>query len=271
MREVGHTQEPLNAGTAHSARVYDYILGGKNHYEADEAAGNAMVEVWPALPAHMRANRAFMHRVSNYLARERGIKQFLDIGTGLPTSPNLHEVVQKTEPTARILYVDNDPIVLNYAQALLDSTPQGRTTYVHADMLDPDAILGSPEFRDTLSLDEPVALLVIGILHFIHPDDDDHGLIQRLLDPLPPGSYLAATIGTADFAPEEVGRVAERYAEEGMPMALRTQAEAATFFDGLELVDPGVVQVHKWRPEPDDEQVNDADIAMYGALARKPA
>lgn len=270
MRETGYTQVPLNSGVAHSARVYDYILGGKNHYEADEAAGDAMVEVWPALPAHMRANRAFMHRVSRYLAREQGIHQFLDIGTGLPTSPNLHEVAQEVEPTARVLYVDNDPIVLNYARALLDSTPQGRTAYVHADMRDPDAILESEEFRDTLSLGEPVALLVIGILHFIHPGDDDHDLIQRLMDPLPPGSYLAATIGTAEFAPEEVGRVAERYASEGMPMALRTHDEAAAFFTGLELVDPGVVQVHKWRPDPDDERVDDADIAMYGALARKP-
>ncbi|NLU69467.1 SAM-dependent methyltransferase [Streptomyces sp. HNM0574] len=270
MREDAVTREPLDSGTAHSARVYDYILGGKNHYRADEAAGDAMVEVWPALPVHMRANRAFMHRAGRYLAREKGIRQFLDIGTGLPTSPNLHEVVQETAPDSRVVYVDNDPIVLNYARALLDSTPEGRTAYVHADMRDPEAILDSPDFRRTLDPDEPVALTVIGILHFIHPSDDDHGLIQRLLDPLPPGSYLAATIGTADFAPEEVGRVAERYAAEGMPMVLRTHAEATAFFDGLELVDPGVVQVHKWRPGPDDEPVRDADIAMYGALARKP-
>ncbi|MEU5832820.1 SAM-dependent methyltransferase [Streptomyces diacarni] len=263
-------QERLNTGTAHSARVYDYILGGKNHYEADTVAGDAMVEVWPALPVHMRANRAFMLRASRYLARERGVRQFLDIGTGLPTSPNLHEVVQGAAPESKVVYVDNDPIVLNYAQALLTSTPEGRTTYIEADMRDPDAILGSAEFRDTLALDEPVALLVVGMLHFIHPGDDDHGLLSRLLDPLPAGSYLAATVGTADFAPEEVGRVAERYAAEGMPMALRTREEAAAFFDGLELVEPGLVQVHKWRPDPGDEQVRDEDIAMYGALARKP-
>ncbi|MFE0764879.1 SAM-dependent methyltransferase [Streptomyces smyrnaeus] len=270
MAEIGDEQRPLNTGTAHSARVYDYILGGKNHYEADVAAGDAMIQVWPALPVHMRANRAFMLRASRYLARERGIRQFLDIGTGLPTPPNLHEVVQEVEPTARVVYVDNDPIVLNYAQALLASTPKGRTTYVHADMRDPDAILGSAEFRATLDLDEPIALLVIGMLHFIHPSDDDHGLLRRLLEPLPAGSYLAATIGTADFAPEEVGRVAEQYAAEGMPMVLRTHQEASAFFTGLELVDPGVVQVHKWRPGPDDEPVRDEDIAMYGALARKP-
>ncbi|WP_432108341.1 SAM-dependent methyltransferase [Streptomyces sp. AA1529] len=270
MTETGDGQRPLNTGTAHSARVYDYILGGKNHYEADAAAGEAMIEVWPALPVHMRANRTFMLRASRYLARECGIRQFLDIGTGLPTSPNLHEVVQAVEPGARVVYVDNDPIVLNYAQALLASTPQGRTTYVHADMRDPDAILGSPEFQATLDLDEPIALLVIGMLHFIHPSDDDHGLLHRLLEPLPPGSYLAATVGTADFAPQEVGRVAEQYAAEGMPMALRTRQEAAAFFTGLDLVEPGLVQVHKWRPDAEDEQVRDEDIAMYGALARKP-
>ncbi|WP_344566133.1 SAM-dependent methyltransferase [Streptomyces axinellae] len=270
MKETGHPQERINTGVAHSARVYDYILGGKNHYEADVAAGDAMVQVWPALPVHMRANRAFMHRVSRHLARERGIRQFLDIGTGLPTPPNLHEVVQEVEPRARVVYVDNDPIVLNYAQALLDSTPQGMTAYVQADMRDPDAILESARFREVLSLDEPIALTIIGILHFIHPGDDDHGLVERLLAPLPPGSYLAATIGTADFAPEEVGRVAERYAAEGMPMVLRTHAEAASFFDGLELEEPGVVQVHKWRPDPDDEKIRDVDIAMYGAVARKP-
>ncbi|NGO71366.1 SAM-dependent methyltransferase [Streptomyces boncukensis] len=269
MRDTGYTPEEINTGEAHSARIYDYILRGKSHYEVDRAAGDAMVEVWPALPVHMRANRAFMHRVGRFLAREKGIRQFLDIGTGLPTSPNLHEVVQEAAPDARIVYVDNDPIVLTYAQALLHSTPQGRTTYIDADMRDPDAVLASPAFQETLSLDEPVALLVIGMLHFIHPSDDDHGLVRRLLDPLPAGSYLAATIGTADFAPEAVGQVAEEYERSGMPMCLRTQAEAAAFFDGLDLVEPGVVQVHHWRPGPDDERVDDRDIAMYGAVARK--
>ncbi|GAA2079830.1 SAM-dependent methyltransferase [Streptomyces albiaxialis] len=269
MRESGYSPEEINTGEAHSARVYDYILRGKSHYEVDRAAGDAMVEVWPALPVHMRANRAFMHRAGRFLAREKGIRQFLDIGTGLPTSPNLHQVVQEAEPSSRVVYVDNDPIVLTYAEALLGSTPEGRTTYVDADMRDPDAILGSPAFRETLSLDEPVALLVIGMLHFIHPSDDDHGLIHRLLDPLPAGSYLAATVATADFDPEGVGRVAEQYAQAGMPMTLRTRPEAAAFFDGLDLVEPGVVQVHRWRPSPDDETVDDRDIAMYGAVARK--
>ncbi|MET7639641.1 SAM-dependent methyltransferase [Streptomyces sp. NPDC005438] len=270
MRRNRHTPAEINTGEAHSARVYDYILGGKSNYEADRAAGDAMVQAWPSLPVHMRANRAFMHRAGAYLAREKGVRQFLDIGTGLPTPPNLHEVVQEVEPTARIVYVDNDPIVLNYAEALLTSGRQGQTAYVEADMREPEEIVNSPEFQETLTLNEPVALMIIGILHFIHTSDDDHGLVRRLLDPLPPGSYLAATIGTADFAPKEVGQVAALYESEGMPMQLRDHSEALTFFDGLELIEPGVVQAHHWRPNPGDQPIDDRDVAMYGGVARKP-
>ncbi|MFD7285904.1 SAM-dependent methyltransferase [Streptomyces sp. NPDC059863] len=261
----------INTGEAHSARVYDYILGGKDNYPVDKEAGDAMCREWRALPVHMRANREFMHRAARYLAREEGIRQFLDIGTGLPTSPNVHEVVQEVRPDASIVYVDNDPIVLAHARALLTSSPEGRTAYVDADMRDPDAILGSPQFQELLDLREPVGLLIIGILHFILDTDDDHGLVQRLLDPLPAGSFLAMTIGTADFAPQEVGRVAAEYARRGMPMQLRTQSEAEAFFDGLELVEPGVTQVHHWRPDADQEDIDDRDIAMYGGVARKRA
>ncbi|GAB2837668.1 SAM-dependent methyltransferase [Streptomyces daliensis] len=269
MSQHGYQADRIVTDEAHSARVYDYILGGKDNYEVDQEAARVMCREWPALPVHMRANRAFMHRAGRWLAKEAGIRQFLDIGTGLPTSPNLHEVVQREAPASRVVYVDNDPIVLTHAQALLTSTPQGRTAYIDADMRDPDAILSDPVFQETLDLGEPVGLMVIGILHFILSDDDDHGLIERLLDPLPPGSYLAATIGTADFAPEEVGKVAEEYARRGMPMQLRTHAEAESFFAGLDLVEPGVVQVHRWHPGADDERVDDRDIAMYGGVARK--
>ncbi|MGH3314037.1 MAG: SAM-dependent methyltransferase [Streptomyces sp.] len=260
---------PVETGEAHSARVYDYILGGKDYYDVDKQAGDAMVREWPALPVHMAENRAFMHRAGRYLAREKGVRQFLDIGTGLPTSPNLHEVVQGEAPEARVVYVDNDPIVLTHAQALLTSSPEGRTAYIDADMRDPDAILSDPAVEETFDLSQPVGLMVIGILHFIHTADDDHGLVRRLLDPLPSGSYLAATIGTADFAPREVGRVAEEYERRGMPMQLRTRAEASAFFDGMDLVDPGVVQAHKWNRLPDADPVDDRDDAMYGGLARK--
>ena len=270
MNQHDGTADEADTGEAHSARVYDYILGGKDHNDADIAAAHAMIREWPALPAHMRANRAFMHRAAHWLAEEAGVRQFLDIGTGLPTSPNLHEVVRRTAPQARVVYVDNDPAVLRQARTLMPGGGPGRTAYIDADMRDPDGILSDPAFRATLDLDEPVGLLVIGMLHFILEDDDDHGLIERLLAPLPPGSYLAATIGTADFAPKEVGRVAREYERRGMPMQLRTQAEAASFYEGLDLVDPGVVQVHHWRPRPDDDTVDDRDIAMYGGVARKP-
>ncbi|MEU7644935.1 SAM-dependent methyltransferase [Streptomyces huasconensis] len=266
MRGAG---DRIDTSTAHSARVYDYILGGKDHYLVDIEAGDAMCRHWPALPVHMLENRRFMHRAGRFLAQEQGVRQFLDIGTGLPTAPNLHEVVQAVAPESSVVYVDNDPIVLAHARALLQSAPEGATAYVDADMHDPDAILESPQFRSLIELDEPVGLMIIGILHFILPPDDVR-LVRRLLEPLPSGSFLALTIGTADFAPEEVGRVAEEYARQGMDMALRDLPTATAFFDGLELLDPGVTQVHKWRPGPEQNGIDDRAIAMYGAVARKP-
>ncbi|MGA5356304.1 SAM-dependent methyltransferase [Streptomyces purpurascens] len=266
----------IDTESAHSARIYDYILGGDDNYPADREAGDAMCREWPALPVHMRANRDFMHRAVRYLAAEAGIRQFLDIGTGIPTPPNLHEIAQAAAPGARVVYVDNDPLVLSLSRGLLSGTPQGRTAYVEADMRDPAAILGAPGFRETLDLSEPVALTVIAIVHFMLDEHDAVGIVRRLLDPLPPGSCLAMSVGTADFAPDEVGRVAREYAARGMPMRLRTLPEAAEFFEGLDLVEPGIAQVHKWRPnrtdgtEKDGVGIRDEDIAMYGAVARKP-
>ncbi|MBR8639119.1 SAM-dependent methyltransferase [Streptomyces tuirus] len=270
----------IDTESAHSARIYDYILGGDDNYPADREAGDAMCREWPALPVHMRANRDFMHRAVRYLAEEAGIRQFLDIGTGIPTSPNLHEIAQAAAPAARVVYVDNDPLVLSLSQGLLSGTPEGRTAYVEADMRDPAAVLDAPGFRETLDLSEPVALTVIAIVHFMLDEHDAVGIVRRLLDPLPSGSCLAMSVGTADFAPDEVGRVAREYAARGMPMRLRTLDEAAEFFAGLDLVEPGVVQVHKWRPNRTDGTENgtgpgygvirDEDIAMYGAVGRKP-
>ncbi|MEU1519353.1 SAM-dependent methyltransferase [Streptomyces sp. NPDC005811] len=263
--------EEIDSGTPHSARIYDYIIGGEDHFPADREAGDAMVREWPALPVHMRANRDFMHRAVGHLAREAGIRQFLDIGSGIPTSPNLHEIVQAEAPDARVVYVDHDPLVLTLSRDLLGGSDEGRTVYVEADLRDPAGILASPAFRGTLDLGRPVALTVIAIVHFLLDEDDAVGIVRRLLDPLPPGSYLAMSVGTADFAPDEVGRVAREYAARGMPMRLRTRAEAAAFFTGLDLVDPGIVQVHRWRPDGSGTEVlRDEDIAMYGAVARKP-
>ncbi|MGW7422604.1 SAM-dependent methyltransferase [Streptomyces sp. NPDC054813] len=271
MPDNGWPADRIDTENAHSARIYDYILGGKDYYPADQEAGDAMSREWPALPVHMRANRDWMNRAVRWLAEEAGVRQFLDVGTGIPTSPNLHEIAQAVSPDSRVVYVDNDPIVLTLSQGLLSSAPEGRTAYIEADFRDPAAILDAPELRDTLDLDEPVALTVIAIVHFMLDADDAVGVVRRLLEPLPSGSYLAMSIGTAEFAPEEVGRVAREYAARNMPMRLRTIDEAHKFFEGLELVEPGIVQVHKWLPDGHGEEgIRDEDIAMYGAVARKP-
>ncbi|MFJ1455290.1 SAM-dependent methyltransferase [Nocardia wallacei] len=265
-------KEPVDLGIdrAHGARIYDYILGGKDNYEPDRAAGDESLKVWPALRVHMRANRAFMHRVGRFLAAERGIRQFLDIGTGIPTQPNLHEVVQAVAPDARIVYADNDPIVLAHARALMTSTREGRTTYIDADMRDPEAILAAPQLRDTLDLNEPIGLLLIAMLHFIEDDDEALRVARHVIDVLPPGSYFAATIATDDFAPEPLAKVRDLYHSHGETLRWRTKAQAEQFFEGLELEEPGLVQMHKWRPDPIHiGSVADADIAMYGAVGRK--
>ena len=261
----------LRTDRAHGARIYDYILGGKDNYAVDRAAAEATLEVWPALRVHMRANRTFMHRAGRHLARECGIRQFLDIGTGIPTRPNLHEVVQEVAPDSRVVYTDNDPIVLAHARALMSSASAGRTAYVESDMRQVESLLAAPELRETLDLDRPVGLMLIGIVHFIEDDDEALAVSRRIVDALPSGSYLAATIGTDDFAPEALARVADVYHEHGETMRLRSAAQAARFFDGLELVEPGLVQMHRWRPDDDEHlSLDEADIAMYGAIARKP-
>jgi S-adenosyl methyltransferase len=259
----------LGFDRAHGARIYDYILGGKDNYEMDRHAGDASLEVWPSLRIHMHAGRAFMHRVGRFMAADLGIRQFLDIGTGIPTQPNLHEVVQAVTPDARIIYVDNDPIVLAHARALMTSTPQGRTAYIQADMREPDAILNAPQLRETLDLDQPVGLLLISMLHFIEDDEEALRVVRRVVDVLPSGSYFAATIATDEFAPEPLARVRDQYHAHGETLRWRTKEQAQRFFDGVELVEPGLVQMHKWRPDQTDGKIDDADIAMYGAVGRK--
>ena len=270
MPENGWPADRIDTKNPHPARVYDYILGGKDFYQPDKEAGDAMVEMWPSIVPHMLENRKFMHRVTRFLAQEAGIRQFLDIGTGIPTRPNVHEVAQAIAPESRVVYVDNDPIVLTLSEGLSSSTPEGRTEYIEADMRDPAAILESPQFRETIDLGQPVGLTFIAIVHLLMDEDDSVGMVRRLLDPLPSGSYLAMSIGTADFAPEEVGRVGREYAARGMPMRLRTLPEAQEYFEGLQVADPGVVQVHRWRPDDAvDPAVTNEQIAMYGAVARK--
>ena len=268
---AGMTERDLHTDRAHGARIYDYILGGKDNYAIDREVGEASLQVWPALRVHMQANRAFMHRVARTLAAEHGIRQFLDIGTGIPTSPNLHEVVQAVAPSARIVYSDNDPIVLAHARALMSSEPEGHTAYIDADMREPQRIITAPELVETLDLTQPIGLTVIAMLHFIEDHDEALAVVRQVLDVLPAGSYLAATIATDDFDPEPLARVQQSYREHGETLQFRTRVQAAEFFDGLELLEPGVVQMHKWRPDPIEVgTVDDTDIAMYAGVARKP-
>ncbi|MGY1439138.1 SAM-dependent methyltransferase [Streptomyces reniochalinae] len=259
----------------HSARMYDYYLGGKTHYEVDVQAAEAVIETVPEIVAAARANRDFIARVTRTLATEYGIRQFLDLGSGIPTKPNLHQVAQSAAPDARVVYTDNDPIVLQYAHALLSSTPEGRTAYLHADITDPAAVMNSPEVRDTLDLNRPVALSINAILHFLPDAAGPHEIVAALLEPLAPGSFLCLTHAAADVgdpALDELGRtVEEMYAKVGTTLRLRDRAEVARFFDGLELVEPGLVMAHYWRPEPGQTtELKEGQPSMLAAVARKP-
>ncbi|WTG92320.1 SAM-dependent methyltransferase [Kitasatospora sp. NBC_01560] len=253
----------------HSARVYDYLIGGKTNFEADRTAADASVAAWPALPVSMRTTRTFMQRVVRNLVQEHGVRQFLDIGTGIPTSPNVHEIAQAVAPETRVAYVDNDPIVLTHARALMASSAAGRTCYVDADLREPDAILGAPELREVLDLSKPVALSLIAIVHFVLDQDDPQGLVRRFMDALAPGSFLALTVFTGDTDPVGVGGVGREYNARGIPLQIRDKKETLAFFDGYELLDPGVTLVHHWRPDADAAPVRDQDIAMYGGVAVK--
>ncbi|MFI0406779.1 SAM-dependent methyltransferase [Actinomadura sp. 3N508] len=254
---------------AHSARVYDYLLGGKDNYAADRDAAEEIVKIAPYMRTSMRASRNFMVRVARHLAVDHGIRQYLDIGTGLPTSPNLHEVVQGVDPTSRVVYVDNDPIVLVHARALLTSTPEGRSRYIQADLSEPDAILTAPELHETLNLNEPVALCLLTVIHFIPDDDKAQGVVRRLLEPLPSGSFLALSTINIESAAQP-SRALQKHNEHGIRAKGRTKAQITRFFDGLELVEPGVTAVHHWRPDDEARKIDDTQVSVYGGVARKP-
>jgi hypothetical protein len=263
----------LRTDRPHPARVYDYLLGGKDNFPADRAAAAQGMQANPNSLIPPRENRAFLRRAVRYLAAEAGVSQFLDIGTGIPTSPNVHEVAQEVTPAARIVYVDNDPIVLVHARARLTSSPEGRTAYIDADLRDVDRILRSPQLLATLDLDQPVALLLIAIMHFIPDSDDPYGVARRLLDALPSGSYLALSHLTGDFDPEAWEGVAAVYRKSGVIMRVRSRPEIERFFDGLDLVEPGLVSLPHWRPDPatgEADRPTDAQVSVYGGVARKP-
>ncbi|WP_157250279.1 SAM-dependent methyltransferase [Nonomuraea typhae] len=255
----------LQTNRPHSARVYDYIMGGKDNFAADRETAAKVLADWPGLRTSMLANRGCMHRMARYLTG-LGVKQFIDVGTGIPSSPNLHEVVQESVPEARIVYIDNDLIVLTHARALLTGTPAGRIAYIQADMRTPEVLLGDPSLHEVIDLSQPVALTVIAMLQFV---EDAQGLVESLLEPLAPGSYLAITIPTNELAPESE-QLAREYTNRGIPMYLRTRAEVERLFTGLELLDPGVVPMPRWHPAPGDQPLPDSATNMYAAVGRKP-
>ncbi|MEU1669820.1 SAM-dependent methyltransferase [Streptomyces sparsogenes] len=256
----------------HPARMYDYYLGGKDHYEVDAEAAAKVMAVHPTVRLNAHVNRGFIHRATRWLAGEAGIRQFLDIGTGIPTEPNLHQVAQSIAPDARVVYTDNDPIVLAYAQALLSGTPEGRTAYVEADVREPRKIMTAPELLDTLDLDRPVALSVNALFHFIPEEEKPYEIVRELMDPLPSGSYLMLSHSTHDFSADTWAKVIAVYKENGIPFITRSKDEVAGFFEGMELVDPGVSEPHHWKPDADERpgDIRSADISMWAGVARKP-
>ncbi|MBT1094401.1 SAM-dependent methyltransferase [Streptomyces chartreusis] len=259
------TNPRIDASIPHSARIWNYWLGGKDNYRVDEEAGDAYTAVFPGIVTIARSSRAFLRRNITYLVSEAGIRQFLDIGTGLPTAQNTHEVAQRLAPEARIVYVDNDPMVLAHARALLYSTREGATSYVDADVTAPDRILAAA--ADTLDFGRPTALILSNILGHIGDHGQARSIVTRLMDALPAGSYLSINDGSLGIDPvfEEAQ---DAYNSSGaVPYNLRTVDEITAFFDGLELVDPGVVSVTQWRPEPGPSAPE--VVAEHGGLARK--
>jgi hypothetical protein len=257
----------LDTSVAHPARVYDYWLGGKDNFAADREAAERVLAVTPGLRQRVQANRAFLARAVRYLATEAGIRQFLDIGTGIPSANNTHEVAQSAAPDSRVVYVDNDPIVLVHARALLVSAPEGITQYVEGDLRQPGPVLEAA--ARTIDFGQPVALLLIGVLHLIQDSEGPYEIVAGLMAALPAGSYLAISHPALDIAPGQT-EAQRRYNERvSTPQTLRTEPEVARFFDGLELVPPGVAYVHGWRPDPGDS-VPPGGVSAYGGVARKP-
>jgi hypothetical protein len=266
-----HLGVDLGLDRPHPARVYDYWLGGKDHFAADRAAGDELAAKLPSLPIAARANRGFMVRVVRYLAAEQGVRQFLDIGTGLPVAPNLHEVAQGVAPAARVVYVDNDPLVLVHARALLTGTPQGACDYLDADLRDPAGILDRA--AGILEFDRPIAVTLIAILH-LFGDDETASILAELTRPLCAGSALVVTVVTGDSDPPNALAASAVARHHGLPVRLRTKTQAQAMLAGLELIDPGVTLVHRWRPHPPDPPLADPpladhDVHVWGGVGLK--
>jgi hypothetical protein len=263
-----HGQSMIDTTRAHTARIWDYWLGGKNNYPVDRTVGDQIRQLHPDIGDYARADRVFLGRAVRYLVGEAGIRQFLDIGTGLPTADNTHEVAQRVAPESRIVYVDNDPLVLVHARALLTSTPEGVTDYLDADMRDPDAILA--QAAQTLDFSQPIALTMLGVVIFISDDEDPYGIVRRYVDAVPSGSYLVLSHTITSPTMPDVDAAVAFWNEHGTPkLTQRTPEQLLRFFDGLELLEPGIVSCSRWRPES-TRWGEPADVAMFGGVGRKP-
>ncbi|MDT0346295.1 SAM-dependent methyltransferase [Streptomyces litchfieldiae] len=251
----------------HAARMYDYLLGGRDYYAADSEAAEKALIAAPTLRTAARENRKFLGRAVRYLVQEAGIRQFLDLGTGLPTAENVHQVAQAADPEARIVYLDNDPIVLAFGGAML--AQNARTAVVDGDIRDPLGLLANPRTRALIDFEQPVAVLAVAVLHFIADEEDSVGIVRTLRENVVPGSHFVLSHGTADILPGAARGVEAAYRAQGVPLTLRTREEFATMFDGLELVDPGIQVVSDWRAtEPESERPAHTDVSWYGGIGR---
>ena len=275
MTDVSSTPEPdTTAGTgidttvSHSARIWDYWLKGKDNYQVDREVGDRIEEMLPDIVRQAREDRLFLGRVVRYLAGEAGVRQFLDIGTGLPTADNTHQVAQGVAPESKIVYVDNDPLVLAHARALLTSTPEGVTDYIHADMHDPAAIIAGA--GQTLDFGQPIAVTMLGVLWHVLDNDEAYAIVNRLVQAMPSGSYLALNHPTLEVTGEKMATAIRYWNEYGTPPGThRTPAELTRFFDGMDLVEPGVVSITRWRPEATSSGEPE-EIDQFGGVGRKP-
>ncbi|MFD1659526.1 SAM-dependent methyltransferase [Streptomyces caeni] len=263
MRQGGFRAEEIDTSRPHPARIYDYLLGGKDNYEVDQQAGDELAAAAPEVRMGLRANRDFLRRAVRYVVGE-GVRQILDIGTGLPTSPNVHEIAHEVAPDVRVAYIDNDPIVKVHADALLSRS--GSTSIVLADLRDPRAIVEHPDVRQVIDFDEPVALLLVAVVHFLTDAENPERIVTTLRDALPAGSFLVLSHATDDFADRSDAQAV--YNKATASLNLRSRAEIERFFTGFELVEPGLAQVPFWRPDS-PPPAGSEEIGFYGGVARR--
>ncbi|SEG92291.1 S-adenosyl methyltransferase [Actinacidiphila yanglinensis] len=271
MTDQGFSVEEIDTGRPHPARMYDFYLGGKDNYDVDREAAQRVIDLFPDIVPMARGNREFMHRAVRYMA-DSGIRQIIDIGTGIPTSPNTHQIAHEVSPEVRVAYVDNDPIVATYAGAHLLGA--GHTGFLLGDVRDPESILRHPTLSELIDFDQPVGLMLVAILHFIRDDEDPAGLVAAYRDALPAGSHLVLSHTTGDFhqLDGDAGEARDVYRDKGATatLTLRSHDQVRGFFDGFELVEPGLVQPPLWRPDgpvPTDEEL--AHVGFYGGVGIK--